>query len=302
MEAAAVRHLRRLALALALGVIALWVTAGLVFAACSQRDGAACGPIRFEGSPTDLAVGVSVGSTCVEPGTTDYVVGLTGPGGFEQTIAQGAVSTGTAIVPTRVVKVPTAGAYTLTVTTTTNQGETGTCITGTTRKTVQVPSAPRPTPTPKPTPSPSPTPSPTPEPTDEPTAEPPVEEVTEAPVEEVTEAPAETPVETASEGPATFEPNPSVDGASPTPGETPAGGGGTGGGGGPDLFTLGLVGVVVIGGIAAAAVALYYVRQGRMDGGAPWRSGPWKCARCNAVNREGTDRCRRCYAKWDGTP
>jgi outer membrane biosynthesis protein TonB len=300
MEAAAVRHLRRLALALALGVMALWVTAGLVLAACSQRDGSACGPIRFEASPTGLAVGVAVGSTCVEPGTTDYVVTLTGAGGFEQTLAQGAVSTGTAIVPTQVVKVRTAGAYTLTVTTTTNQGETGTCITGTTRKTVQVPSAPRPTPTPKPTPSP--TPSPTPEPTDEPTAEPPVEEVTEPPVEEVTEAPVETPVETASAGPATFEPNPSVDTASPAPGETPAGGGGTGDGGGPDLFTLGLVGVVVIGGIAAAAVALYYVRQSRMDSGAPWRSGPWKCARCNAVNREGTDRCRRCYARWDGTP
>jgi outer membrane biosynthesis protein TonB len=300
MEAAAVRHLRRLALALALGVMALWVTAGLVLAACSQRDGSACGPIRFEASPTGLAVGVAVGSTCVEPGTTDYVVTLTGAGGFEQTLAQGAVSAGIPIVATRVVKVRTAGAYTLTVTTTTNQGETGTCITGTTQKTVQVPSAPKPTP--KPTPTPSPTPSPTPEPTAEPTAEPPVEEVTEAPVEEVTEAPAETPVETASEGPATFEPNPSVDGASPTPASTPAGGGGTGGGGGPDLFTLGLVGVVVIGGIAAAAAALYYVRQGRMDSGAPWRSGPWKCTRCNAVNREGTDRCRRCYARWDGTP
>jgi len=302
MEAAAVRHLRRLALALALGIIFLWVTAGLVLAACSQRDGAACGPIRFEGSPTDLAVGVAVGSTCVEPGTSDYLVTLSGPGGFERTLAQGAVSADTPILSAQVVKVKTAGAYTLTVTTTTYQGETGTCVTGTTKRTVQVPSAPKPTPTPSPSPTPTPSPSPTPEPTEEPTAEPPVEEVTEPPVEEVTEPPSEAPVESASEGPATFEPNPSVGAGSPSPSGTDAGGAGTGGGGGPDLFTLGLVGLVVVGGIGAAAAALFYVRQGRSDGGAPWRSGPWKCARCNAVNREGTDRCRRCYARWDGTP
>jgi outer membrane biosynthesis protein TonB len=300
MEAAAARHLRRLAFAFALGVVAMWVTAGIVIAACTQRDGSACGPIRFEGSPTDLQVGVSVGSTCVEPGTTDYIVTLTGPGGFERVLAQGAASAGTPIVPTQVVKVRTAGAYTLTVTTTTNQGETGACVTGTTQRTVQVPSAPKATPTPKPTPTPSP--SPTPEPTPEPTEEPPVDEVTEPPVDEVTEPPVEPPTEVPSEGPATFEPNPSVDAASPTPAETPGGGGSGGGGGGPDLFTLGLVGVVVVGGIGAAAAALYYVRQGRADSGAPWRAGPWKCARCNAVNREGTDRCRRCYARWDGTP
>ena len=301
MEAAAVRHLRRLALALVLGVLVASVSVGLALAACTQRNGAACGPIRFEGSPTELAVGVSVGSTCSEPGTTDYQVTLAGPAGFERVLAQGAVSAGTPIVETQVVKVGAAGTYTLTVTTTTNQGETGTCITGTTELSVQVPSAPKPTPTPKPTPSPTPSPSPTPEPTEEATPEPTEEEITEAPTEDVTEAPVESPAESTSEGPATFEPNPSVDGSA-LPTATPAGGGGSGGGGGPDLFMIVLVGVILVGGIGAAIAGLLYLRQSRLSADAPWRAGPWKCARCNAVNREGTERCRRCYARWDGTP
>lgn len=300
MNAAAVRHLRRLAFALVLGSLMAAVSVGLVLAACTQRVGSACGPIRFEGSPSGLAVGVAVGSTCGEPGTTDFSVTLTGPGGFDRVLAQGSVSSNSPIVPTQVVRVPVAGDYTLTVTTTTNQGETGACVTGTTQLTTRVPAAPKPTPTASPSPSPTPTESPTPRPTKKPTPEPTTSEITEAPTEQVTE----TPTEIASTGPATFEPNPSVGSGSLAPTATPEGGGGStgGGGGGPDLFTMLLVGVILVGGIGAAIAGLLYLRQSRLTADAPWRAGPWKCARCNAINREGAERCRRCYARWDGTP
>ncbi len=305
MNPAAVSHLRRLGLALVLGLFALWATVGAALAACQTVGAAFCGPIRFEGAPSANAVGVQVGSTCTQPGTTDYQVTLSGPDGFSRVLAQGSVSTDVQIVPMQVIKVPKAGEYSLTVTTTANQGETGGCVTGTTVRTVKVPAQAKPTPKPTPSPSPTPEDTPTPRPTKEPT-EPPAEEITEAPTdqpaEEVTEAPTEVPAESASEGPATFEPNPSVDaGGSPAP--TPgSGGGGTGSGGGPDLMTMVLVGVILVGGVGAAAAALLYVRQNRVSADAPWRAGPWKCARCNAINREGSERCRRCYARWDGTP
>jgi hypothetical protein len=299
---AAGRHLRGLALAFVLGVLVASVSVGVAMAACTNRGDAACGPIRFQGAPSSLNVGISIGSTCLEPGTTDYSVTLTGPGGFNQTIAQGSVSPPAPIVPSAIFSVPVAGDYHLIYTTTTNQGETGNCITGTTELMVTVPSGEKPTTAPKPTPSPSPSesPTPTPEKTSKPTREP---TPTDVPIDVPTDVPTETatdvPVDTPSEIPAgSAEASPS-DTASP--GNSGGNGGtGSGGGGGPDILTLGLVGLIVIGGIGAAAAAFLYIRSGQAAD-APWKAGPWKCSRCNAINREGTDTCRRCYARWDGT-
>ena len=294
--------LRRIAAVSVLAVFALAVTVGVALA-CTDRGGSACGPIRFEGAPSTLNVGVQVGGTCVEPGITDYVVTLSGPNGYQIVIAQGSVSPPNPIIPQTVLNVPTAGTYTLTVTTTTNSGETQDCVIGTTRLAADVPSKAA-TPTPEPSPSESPSPKPTKKPTPEPSAEvteAPTDQPTEAPTDEVTEAPTEEPFPSET-GAATFEPNPSITDASPTPTPTPAGGGGTGGGGGPDPLMLTLVGIIVLGGVGAAAAGLLYLRQSRLSAESPWRAGPWKCARCNAINREGTERCRRCYARWDGTP
>jgi hypothetical protein len=297
------RHLRGFALAFVLAVFAASVTVGVAMAACTDRGAAACGPIRFQAAPSSLNVGIAIGSTCLEPGITDYSVTLTGPGGFSQTIAQGSVSPPNPIVPAAVFSVPAAGNYRLVYTTTTNQGETGNCVTGTTELLVTVPSGEKPTTKPSPTPSPSPSesPTPTPETTPELTAEPvqtdvPTDEPTDVPTDAVA---TDVPVESPSEIPAGSAE------ASPTDSAIPAasagsGGSGGGGGGGPDIVTMGLVGLIVIGGIGAAAAAFLYIRSGQAAD-APWKAGPWKCARCNAINREGTDTCRRCYARWDGT-
>jgi len=299
--------LRRIAAASVLAVFAFTVTVGVALA-CSDRGGSACGPVRIEGAPDSLNVGVEVGGTCVEPGITDYVVSLSGPGDYLIVIAQGSVNPPNPIIPPTVLSVPSAGTYTITVSTTTNSGETQTCVSGTTTRSAQVP-AKAATPTPEPSPSESPSPKPTKKPTPEPSADvteaptdEPTDEPTEAPTDEVTEPPASEEPLPSEPGVATFDPNPSISDASPTPTPTPAGGGGTGGGGGPDPLTLTLVGVIVLGGVGAAAAGLLYLRQSRLSAEAPWRAGPWKCARCNAINREGTERCRRCYARWDGTP
>lgn len=296
-HAAGSRH-RGLGLALVLGPLAAIVAVGVALA-CTNRGDAACGPVRFQAAPSSLNVGIQIGSTCLEPGTTDYAVTLSGPNGFSQVIAQGSVSPPNPIVPQSVFAVPTAGRYILTYTTTTNRGESQECVTGTTELMVEVPSGVKPTQAPTPTPTLSPSPAPTeevtPKPTNEPTA---TEQITETPTEEVvTEAPSEQPGESASEAPATFESSPSVGSAGPG---ASGGAGGGGGGGGPDFITVGLVGLIIVGGIGAAIAVLLYIRSGQAAN-APWKAGPWKCARCNAINREGTDHCRRCYARWDGT-
>jgi len=217
----------------------------------------------------------------------------------------GAIGRGAII--TAVIAVPAAGMYTLTVNTTTNSGETGDCVVGSSTKAVEVrlqAASPSPEPSPEATPTPKPTKKPTPEPSADVTETPteaPTEEITEAPTEEVTEVPASEEPAASESGAATFEPNPSVTEGTATPTPTPGTGGGSGGGGGgPDPLTLTLVGVIVIGGVGAAAAGLLYLRQSRAAE-SPWRAGPWKCARCNAINREGSERCRRCYARWDGT-
>ena len=297
------RRLRGLTLAFVLAVFAASVTVGVALA-CTSRDGAACGPIRFQGAPTSLNVGIEIGSTCLEPGTTDYSVTLTGPGGFNRVIAQGSVSPPAPIVPQSVFAVPVAGQYRLVYTTTTNRGETLDCVTGTTELMVDIPAGAQPTPeaTPSPSPSPSPSasesPSPSPDVTPKPTKTPkPTAETSAAPTDQgAAGSPSDQPSEPASQAPAgSAEPSPS-DTASPGS----SGGGGTGGGGGPDLITLALVALIIVGGIGAAVAVLLYIRSGQAAD-APWKAGPWKCARCNAINREGTDRCRRCYARWDGT-
>ena len=306
LRRAAGSRLRGLGLAFVLAVFVTSVTVGVAFA-CTSRGDAACGPIRFEAAPNSLNVGISIGGTCLEPGTTDYSVTLTGPGGFSQVIAQGSVSPPTPVVPQAVFAVPAAGQYHLVYTTTTNRGETQDCVTGTTELMVQVPSGAQPTavatekPSPSPSPSASESPTPSPEKTPKPTRKPTPTDVvpTEAPTDEIaSEAPSEAPSEVASEIPAgSGAPSASE---SPSPGSSGGSGGGGGGGGGPDILTMGLVGLIVVGGIGAAAAAFLYIRSGQAAD-APWKAGPWKCARCNAINREGTDHCRRCYARWDGT-
>jgi hypothetical protein len=304
LRRAAGSRLRGLGLAFVLAVFASSVTVGMALA-CTSRGEAACGPIRFQGAPTSLNVGVEIGSTCLEPGTTDYSVTLTGPNGFNQVIAQGSVNPPAPIVPQSIFAVPVAGKYRLVYTTTTNRGETLDCVTGTTELMVDVPEGAQPTPeaTPSASPSPSPSasesPSPSPDVTPRPTKTPrPTVEVSAAPTDQGgSGAPSDQPSGAASEVPAgSVEPSP-ADTASPG---TSGGAGGGGGGGGPDLITVALVGLIIVGGIGAAVAVLLYIRSGQAAD-APWKAGPWKCARCNAINREGTDRCRRCYARWDGT-
>ncbi len=214
--------LRRIAAVSVLAVFALTVTVGVALA-CTDRGGSACGPIRFQGAPSTNDVGVEVGGTCLEPGITDYVVTLSGPNGYQIVIAQGSVSPPNPIIPKTVLNVPSAGTYSLTVTTTTNSGETQSCVTGTTTLAAEVPSKAA-TPTPEPSPSEAPTPKPTKKPTPEPSAdvteaptEAPTDEPTEAPTEEITEAPATDEPLPSETGAATFEPNPSIGDASPTP-------------------------------------------------------------------------------------
>ena len=302
LRRAARRRLRGFALAFVLGVLVASVTVGVAMAACTDRGDAACGPVRFQGAPSTLNVGIAIGSTCLEPGTTDYSVNLTGPGGFSLTIAQGSVSPPNPIVPSAVFSVPTAGEYRLIYTTTTNQGETGNCITGTTELMVTVPSGEKPTTKPKPTPTPTeePTPTPTDEVTPVPTDEPaPTDVPVDVPTDVPTDQPTDVPVDPPSEIPAGSAEASASDTSSPEA-STGSGGTGSGGGGGPDILSMGLVGLIVIGGIGAAAAAFLYIRSGQAAD-APWKAGPWKCTRCNAINREGSDTCRRCYARWDGT-
>ena len=164
---------RRLSRALVSAVIGLSLTATAASAAClKDTNPAPCAPISLRAAGT-LRVSAAVGGCHWNSPTTyplSVKVSLTGPG-YRKVLADigGSIFDGRQVLPTTRIKVPRAGTYRLTVTTTGSYtGAMADCFTNSSAVTTKV-SAPKATPRPTPKPTPRRTPKPTPKTTPVPT-------------------------------------------------------------------------------------------------------------------------------------